>query len=148
VENQSWLSEISNTIVDTPMAEYAACLDAERSVERRLGGASVPRSFVDVAIISCTVLRAVEGRAQRSGSRRISSSGSLTFRIINHHRWHGTALAKHVDDDLSAETARELGDTMVAKNLLRLRFCIICHSEMTDEICCTCETPTVLKTSA
>jgi hypothetical protein len=36
----------------------------------------------------------------------------------------------------------------VAKNLIRLRFCISCNTEMTDEICCTCETPTVLKTSA
>ena len=43
---------------------------------------------------------------------------------------------------------RQLGKIIVAKNLLRLRFCIICHNEMTDEICCTCEAPTVLKTSA
>ena len=45
-------------------------------------------------------------------------------------------------------TTRALGQMEVAKNLLRLRFCICCHNEMTDEICCTCETPTVLKTSA
>jgi len=37
----------------------------------------------------------------------------------------------------------ELGEIAVAKNLLRLRFCIVCHEEMTDEICCTCEQPTV-----
>jgi hypothetical protein len=43
---------------------------------------------------------------------------------------------------------RALGEIAVAKNLLRIRFCICCHNEMTDEICCTCETPTVLKTSA
>jgi hypothetical protein len=41
-----------------------------------------------------------------------------------------------------------LGEIVVAKNLLRIRFCISCNNEMTDEICCTCETPTVLKTSA
>jgi hypothetical protein len=45
-------------------------------------------------------------------------------------------------------TRRALGEIAVAKNLLRIRFCICCHNEMTDEICCTCETPTVLKTSA
>jgi hypothetical protein len=43
---------------------------------------------------------------------------------------------------------RALGEIAVAKNLLRIRFCISCNNEMTDEICCTCETPTVLKTSA
>jgi len=43
---------------------------------------------------------------------------------------------------------RALGEIAVAKNLLRLRFCICCNTEMTEEICCTCETPTVLKTSA
>jgi hypothetical protein len=43
---------------------------------------------------------------------------------------------------------RALGEMAVAKNLLRLRFCISCNNEMTDEICCTCETPTVLKASA
>jgi hypothetical protein len=37
----------------------------------------------------------------------------------------------------------ELGEMAVVKNLLRLRFCIVCHEEMTDEICCTCEQPTV-----
>jgi hypothetical protein len=41
-----------------------------------------------------------------------------------------------------------LGEIAVAKNLLRLRFCIICHNEMTEEICCTCEAPTVLRTNA
>ena len=55
--------------------------------------------------------------------------------------------------DASSSTAhdqaeRQLGTILVAKNLLQLRFCIICHNEMTDEICCTCEAPTVLKTSA
>jgi hypothetical protein len=29
-----------------------------------------------------------------------------------------------------------------------LRFCICCHSEMTDEICCTCEAPTVPRARA
>jgi hypothetical protein len=47
-----------------------------------------------------------------------------------------------------AVDTRALGEMAVAKNLLRLRFCISCNTEMTDEICCTCETPTVLKTSA
>jgi hypothetical protein len=47
-----------------------------------------------------------------------------------------------------AQTERQLGEIIVAKNLLKLRFCIICHNEMTDEICCTCEAPTVLRTSA
>jgi hypothetical protein len=37
---------------------------------------------------------------------------------------------------------------LVAKNLIRLRFCLVCHQEMTDEICCTCEQPTVVKTKA
>ena len=46
------------------------------------------------------------------------------------------------------QAERELGVILVAKNLLKLRFCIICHHEMTEEICCTCEAPTVLKTSA
>jgi hypothetical protein len=36
----------------------------------------------------------------------------------------------------------------VAKHLLRLRFCIVCNEEMTDEICCTCETPTVPRARA
>jgi hypothetical protein len=50
--------------------------------------------------------------------------------------------------DETTTSCSALGDIAVAKNLLRLRFCIICHNEMTEEICCTCETPTVLKTNA
>jgi len=41
----------------------------------------------------------------------------------------------------------ELGTLAVAKNLPRLRFCVVCHEEMTDEICCTCEQPTVPRLS-
>ena len=40
-------------------------------------------------------------------------------------------------------TPRRLDTLAVVKNLPRLRFCIVCHEEMTDEICCTCEQPTV-----
>jgi len=59
-------------------------------------------------------------------------------------------LHAHHEAPVSSDEAaiRALGEIAVAKNLLRLRFCICCHTEMTDEICCTCETPTVLKTSA
>jgi len=35
-----------------------------------------------------------------------------------------------------------------AKHLLRLRFCLVCHDETTDEICCTCEAPTVPRARA
>jgi hypothetical protein len=52
------------------------------------------------------------------------------------------------NEPVSDQTERQLGEIIVARNLLKLRFCIICHNEMTDEICCTCEAPTVLKTSA
>ncbi len=51
-------------------------------------------------------------------------------------------------DPAHDQAERQLGAILVAKNLLKLRFCIICHNEMTDEICCNCESPTVLKTSA
>jgi hypothetical protein len=57
--------------------------------------------------------------------------------------------ARHAASVPSDDAAtRALGEIAVAKHLLRLRFCVCCHTEMTDEICCTCETPTVLKTSA
>jgi hypothetical protein len=46
-------------------------------------------------------------------------------------------------DSPSDSGPAELGEVAVVKNLLRLRFCIVCHEEMTDEICCTCEQPTV-----
>lgn len=48
----------------------------------------------------------------------------------------------------SDQTERQLGEIVVAKNLLKVRFCVVCHSEMTDDICCTCEAPTVLKVGA
>ena len=58
------------------------------------------------------------------------------------------AHTRHEAQVPSPDATRALGQIEVAKNLLRLRFCISCNNEMTDEICCTCETPTVLKTSA
>ena len=41
---------------------------------------------------------------------------------------------------------RELEDLVVLQNLIKIRWCVVCNNEMTDEICCTCEIPTVPKT--
>lgn len=50
------------------------------------------------------------------------------------------------DRPSAEEVSRQLGDIEVAKNMLHLRFCVVCNSEMSDEICCNCEAPTVAKT--
>ena len=39
-----------------------------------------------------------------------------------------------------------LDTVSVARNMLRLRFCLLCNNEMSDDICCNCEAPTVAKT--
>jgi hypothetical protein len=59
----------------------------------------------------------------------------------------GRSRERSLTTDHAVVAVGPLSEVAVAKNLLRLRFCLICHNEMTDEICCTCEAPTVLKTS-
>lgn len=85
-------------------------------------------------------------RATAPGPLTIGDSGPIASGWIGDDMTRNHHTSPMLDETTTSCSA--LGDIAVAKNLLRLRFCIICHNEMTEEICCTCETPTVLKTNA